>query len=102
MKDKRKRDFEIQEAAKSKPCGALGGSEISPETHLTFGAVNARPPHRSADHPGHAGSHVCSRARQARSARPQRRLPGPPALHAPAPGPAASPPSVNRSVLKSI
>ena len=105
MKGKRKRDFRKQKAAKSKPRGALGGrhwqQDIAGDSFTLcakFVVVNARPPHRSADRPRHTRSHVRSRARKAQSAGSLRRLPGPPALRAPAPGPDASPRSLKSRI----
>ena len=70
MKDKQKRDFRKQKASRGGRLVAGTGSKISPETHLPFVVVNARPPHRSADRPRQTRSHVRSRARKAQSAGP--------------------------------
>ena len=51
MKDKQKRDFREQKASRGGRLVAGTGSKISPETHLPFVVVNARPHHRSADRP---------------------------------------------------
>ncbi len=65
MKGKRKRDFRKQEAAKSKPRGALGGrhwqQDIAGDSFTLcakFVAVNARPPHRSADRLGYVDGEI--------------------------------------------